>query len=659
MPDVPTTDASGHPAPLPLAPELLPELLALSPDALLVVDQTGTITHLNHEAEVLFGASAAELLGRPLEILMPARFRAQHVAQRQGYIAAPHTRPMGAHLDLSARRLDGTEVPVDISLRPVMLGEHLHVIAAVRDLTARRAAERERVLQTERLRVQAGLLDLSHEAILMRDPIHRILSWSRGAEQLYGWTAQEALGHISHTFLQTRFSTNRQTVEAQLERDGQWEGELLHTRRDGSTVRVQSHQMLLRDERQQVTAILELNHPIAAPHQEAAVIPASRVDSADHVAHLAFFRQVLDALPSGIHLVRGPDACLVLANRASVDIWGARWQPGQPMQAFLEAQGIRVVDAQGHQLPPDTWVTLRAVRQGAVARSYQEHIVQPGGLHLPVLVYALPVTPHAAWQDDGTVLDTSEPFALVLYQDVTSLKEVERLKDEFIGIAAHELRAPLAVLKSAASMLCVQTTRGNGPPLADWQLETLQDIEQATDRLSNLTEDLLDVTRLQAGKLALHPYATDIVSLVRRVVATLQQTTTRHHLVLSSALEERKIMVDRERIEQVLVNLIGNAIKYSPEGGEIAIRVWEDVSEGVGISVQDEGIGIPVYQQGQIFGRFVRADNAHALSIHGTGLGLYLCRELVEQHGGRIWFQSVEGKGSTFFLTLPQQRPEA
>lgn len=656
MPDIPSPDTPGHVPPLALSPELLPELLALSPDALVVVDQAGTITHLNHEAEVLFGSPAADLSGRPLEMLMPARFRNWHITRREAYIAAPHARPMGAHLDLLARRLDGTEIPVDISLRPVSVGGQLHVIAAIRDLTARRAAERERFLQTERLRAQAGLLDLSHEAILMRDPIQRILSWSRGAEHLYGWTAREALGHISHTLLQTRFPTNRLTIEAQLEREGQWEGELIHTRRDGSSVLVQSHQMLLRDEHQQVAAILELNHPIETRDQEREHFLARQMDTTDPSAHLAFFRQVLDALPSGIHLVRGPDARLVLANRASVDIWGARWQPGQPMQTFLETQHIRIVDAQGRPIPPDTLVTLRAVRYREVIRSYQEHIVQPGGSHLPVLVYALPVSPQAAWQDDGTVLDTSEPFALVFYQDVTSLKEVERLKDEFVGIAAHELRAPLAVLKSAASMLCVQTARGHGPQLADWQQETLQDIEQATDRLSNLTEDLLDVTRLQAGKLTLHPCKTEIVALVQRVVTTLQPTTARHQLTVSSTVKAREIMVDRERIEQVLVNLVGNAIKYSPEGGEIALSIWEDAEEDVGISVQDHGIGIPIYQQGQIFGRFMRADNAHARGIHGTGLGLYLCRELVEQHGGRIWFQSTEGNGSTFFLTLSQPR---
>ncbi|MGH2508125.1 MAG: PAS domain S-box protein, partial [Ktedonobacteraceae bacterium] len=495
MSDFPTSAECS--TPLSLAPETLLELLALSPDALVVVDQAGTITHLNQEAQTLFDYRTAELVGQPLETLLPSRFRTQHITERKAYTTAPHARPMGVNLDLYGQHKNGTEFPVDISLRPVLIAEHLHIIAAVRDITARRVAERERTLQAERLHAQTDLLNLSHEAILMRDPINRILSWSHGAERLYGWTAQEALGHVAPTLFQTSFPSNRLAIEAQLERDGQWEGELVHTRRDGSTILVQSHQMLIRDEQHQITAILEMNQEKSEQRRRE---ETEQPNQADLTAHLAFFRQVIDALPCGVHLVRGFEARLVLANRASVDIWGARWQPGQPMEAFLGTQDIRIVDAQGRTLAPETWATLRAVRQGETVRSYQEHIYQPGGSHLPVLVYAMPLAPHMAWQDDGTMIDTSESFALVIYQDVTPLKEIEHLKDEFIGIAAHELRAPLAVLKSAASMLCLQTARGHGPQLAVWQEETLQDIEQATDRLSNLTEDLLDVTRLQAGK---------------------------------------------------------------------------------------------------------------------------------------------------------------
>jgi PAS domain S-box-containing protein len=510
---------------LSVASATLMDLLALSPDALVVVDQAGTITQVNAQALALFGYGEEELIGRPLETLIPGRFHEIHVSHRERYMATPHTRPMGVNLELFGRRRDGSEFPVDISLRPVLVDECLHVISAVRDVTAQHIAERERMLQAERLRLQTDLLNLSREAILTRDPISRVLTWSRGAERLYGWTAQEALGRVIYSLLKTHFPTNRLTFEAQLERDGQWEGELVHTRRDGSTILVHSHQMLIRDEQGEVTAILEVN------------------------------------------------------------------------QDITERQQLTETVQQAH-----------------------------------------------------------EALALVIHQDVTSFKEAEHLKDEFIGVAAHELRAPLAVLKSAVSMLCLQTARGHGPQLADWQQEVLQEIEQATNRLSALTEDLLDVTRLQAGKLLIHPQQANIIPLVQRIVTSLQPTTTRHHLVVHTQLTTLETQIDVGRIEQVLINLINNAIKYSPQGGTIEITITEEpITKMAQISIHDQGIGIPQDQQAQIFGRFVRADNAYAAGIHGTGLGLYLCREFIEQHGGRIWFESTEGKGSTFFLTLPEQ----
>ena len=168
----------------------------------------------------------------------------------------------------------------------------------------------------------------------------------------------------------------------------------------------------------------------------------------------------------------------------------------------------------------------------------------------------------------------------------------------------------------------------------------------------DLTEELLDVTRLQAGQLALHPEPTDLVALTRRVVARLQVTTERHPITIHAAQEHFVAEVDPRRIEQVLGNLVTNAIKYSPEGGRIDLTLCEDPqADTVELCVEDQGIGIPARQQARIFGRFERADNAR--KIDGTGLGLYICRALVEQHGGRIWFESLEDQGSTFFIALP------
>ncbi len=375
-------------------------------------------------------------------------------------------------------------------------------------------------------------------------------------------------------------------------------------------------------------------------------------------ARRALLQRILDELPTSVYLVRGRDARLVLANRAAATVWGAPWLPGQPMREFLEENRIRVFGTDGRPLPLEQLATLRAVQHGATVRQHQVTIHHPDGTALPVLVNAVALDVHL-FNDAPSALvshpaSQAEPVAIVVHQDVTALKETEQLKDEFIGIAAHELRTPLAILKGFVQTLLNQTARGKGPALAEWQMKSLQGIDLATARLVDLAEDLLDMTRVQAGRLELQREPTDLVALARRMLTRRQLTTEQHTLTLETATERLVLHVDPRRMEQVLSNLIGNAIKYSPEGGsiEVTIGVDDETHEAL-LSVRDHGIGIPQHEQVQVFERFARADNAQAYGINGTGLGLYLCRELVEQHGGRIWLESAEGQGSTFFVALP------
>lgn len=672
--------ASVDPLPLPRAAEAmaaipavstaeLTTLFTFSPDALILVDQEGNIVQVNTLTSSLFGYHPDELTGLSLELLLPERFRAVHRDHRASYAAEPHQRPMGVGLNLVGRRKDGSEFPVDISLRPVLLEQRFHVVGAIRDVTTQRLLERERVQQAERLAHQATLLHLAHDAIVVRDPISRILSWNRGAEELYGWSEQEALGRISHTLLKTRFPVSQAAVTTQLEEHGQWEGELVYTRRNGRIVVVESHQILLRDEQGVPTTILEINRDITARRQQE---HAQTVAHAEMLREHAFLQELLDALPNGITVVHGHEARLLLTNRAAASIWGSIWPIGQPMREFVETRQIRILDPQGRECPPHTWATMRALLSREVVLQHQENIRQPSGNSIPILVSAVPLIsshwprPREQSGSGGEVVSArgetqreGEPLALIIYQNVQVLKEAEYLKDEFIGIAAHELRLPLAVLKGSVGTLVLQTARGHGTPLADWQQEMLQELEQATDRLAELTDELLDVSRLQAGQSLLQPAATNLVSLVQRVVARFQKTTTRHHLTFQTEQQTLEVVIDPRRIEQVLTNLLTNAIKYSPQGGPIEVALEQGVGTStVEIRVQDHGIGIPLHQQGQIFGRFVRADNAQAAGISGTGLGLYLSRAFVEQHGGHLWFASTEGEGTTFFLTLPQEHRE-
>jgi signal transduction histidine kinase len=144
------------------------------------------------------------------------------------------------------------------------------------------------------------------------------------------------------------------------------------------------------------------------------------------------------------------------------------------------------------------------------------------------------------------------------------------------------------------------------------------------------------------------------VDLIWHIVAQWQMTTQRHVISLDTSCSSLVVHVDRIRIEQVLSNLLSNAVKYSPQGGPIEVALREKAEPHIALlSIRDQGIGIPVSQQARIFGRFLRAENARTMQITGTGLGLYVSRELVQLHGGHLWFESAEGVGTTFFLMLP------
>ena len=410
-----------------------------------------------------------ELRKQRLEMLLPERLHEVHTTHREHYFAVPCTRTMGAGLQLFGRHKNGTEIPVDISLRPVLLEDELLVIGAIRDMSEQHRAERERMQQAEQIRLQAYLIELAHDAILIRDSVSRVIFWNKGAEELYGWPSQEALGRISHTLLRTRFPCSRAEVDASLEEHGRWEGELTHTCRDGRIVIVESRQMLVCDVQGHRTAILEINRDITERrHLEQAM----QAVHAQAVARLDFLQQIIDALPSSIYLVYGLDARLLLANRAAASSWGAIWHIDQPMLEFLATNGIKIFDAQGQPLMHEHFATLRVVQGGETVLQHQETIRRANGSSLPVLVNAVALD-SSQWKNlareeaEPTTQHTpQEPVALVVHQDVSALKEAEYLKDEFIGVAAHELRNPLAVLKGYAEMLDV--TRRHVAKVQNW-----------------------------------------------------------------------------------------------------------------------------------------------------------------------------------------------
>lgn len=235
---------------------------------------------------------------------------------------------------------------------------------------------------------------------------------------------------------------------------------------------------------------------------------------------------------------------------------------------------------------------------------------------------------------------------LVLFQDLTRIRRLETIRRDFISNISHELRTPLASLRALVETL--QDGALDDPPAAQHFLRLMQD---ETDALAQMVEELLELSRIESGRVPLRLKPTPVEDLIRQPVERLRQQAQRADLVLSIDIstELPPVLADFERAGQIVTNLVHNAIKFTPGDGNVWVSAREQGDEVV-IEVRDTGIGIPADDLPRIFERFYKAD--HARSGGGTGLGLAIARHLVEGHGGRIWAESIEGKGSAFFFTL-------
>jgi PAS domain S-box-containing protein len=233
-------------------------------------------------------------------------------------------------------------------------------------------------------------------------------------------------------------------------------------------------------------------------------------------------------------------------------------------------------------------------------------------------------------------------------RDITRFREAEEAKTTFMSVISHELKTPVSVIKGYASTLNREDV--------EWDRQTvingLTVIDEETDKLADLIDNLLDVSRLQIGTFKLEFGQVRLPELAERVAEKFRLQTTEHEIVVRFPEDFPTIQGDERRLGQVLNNLVSNAIKYSPNGGQIVID-GQPVDDGVKVSVHDQGIGLSPAQQERIFERFYRVDNASTRETQGVGLGLYIVRSIIDQHGGYVWVESEPGQGTTFSFVLP------
>jgi signal transduction histidine kinase len=236
------------------------------------------------------------------------------------------------------------------------------------------------------------------------------------------------------------------------------------------------------------------------------------------------------------------------------------------------------------------------------------------------------------------------------------LRELDRMKSDFVSHVSHELRTPLTAIKGAVDLILREVTG----PLTEKQIHYLKRVRSNTRHLAGLINDLLDLSKIESGKIELKSRRVSLGGLIYEVVEALRPVAAEKVIALETTVQEPSIAVwaDRDKINQVLMNLVGNALKITPVEGRVIVSASRNGGANVQISVADTGPGVPAEEKEKIFAKFYQVAEGNGENSKGTGLGLAIAKALVELHGGKIWVESEEGRGSTFSFTLPVCGPQ-
>lgn len=498
-------------------------------------------------------------------------------------------------------------------------GRPLRLIGLSQDITQRKRAE----LTQQRY---ASLLEQSHDAILVRKVGGGITYWSGGAEQLYGYSQDEAIGQPSHMLFGTQSDRPIEEIERIVSADGWWRGRLVHRTRDGRTVVVSSRWLRIVDDDGIYT--LETNRDITAQVNAEQELADSRT----------FLQSVFDGLGSAV-VVLDETGRIVATNR----VWQEMVDGGSSEigQAYLDICAQCLAGCPPVDLVTDDIRALLSGERSSVTREYQ--VAQAAAERWFTL--------------RGNRFESAGAARFVLsHEEVTPLKQAElelramdRRKNEFIAILAHELRNPLSPIRHGAGVLRARTP--SDPVL----VRCADIIERQTAHMAHLLEDLLDVSRLSRGQFVLRRatvWLHEVIDLAIEASKPLIDAR-QHHLKVRRAAEPAAVTGDRERLVQVFVNLLTNAAHYSPPGSTLTVEITPRGHE-VAVAVRDTGVGLAPEMRERVFELFTRADVAGATQ-RGLGIGLSLVRMLVELHGGTIVAESAGlGQGSVFTVTLPR-----
>jgi len=384
------------------------------------------------------------------------------------------------------------------------------------------------------------------------------------------------------------------------------------------------------------------NQAVEAERKRLEVIETSAVEN-EH----ARLQAVLDQLPEGVLLIEASGQRISYANTAAAHILGVPiTEIGRLPTSEYPPTSFSIKNSNAQRIAPEDYIYVHALH-GKTISGQEIFLTRPDGTKAVVLSSATPI------RAENNVIRE----AVVVFQDITERKSIEQHKNEFVSIASHELRTPITAIQGFAELLEIFLSQSDNQA-PQRSLQAIKSIMEQSQRLARLIEAMLDLARIENVQLLINPAMHNLLATITHTVKTQAITSKRHtiRLILDGLQPGDRLMAyyDEDRIDQVLNNLISNATKYSSPGSEIEVGLsfTEKKSREALIWVKDHGVGIASSELPHIFKRFHRASNFDR-SISGLGIGLYLVHELMTRHGGKVWAESIEGHGSTFYVTLP------
>ena len=584
-------------------------------DVIIKTDAAGTITEWSSKAEELLGYTSREINGQHISTIFPS-----------GYTIGEHILEDGREIFQRIEAISKFHNKVDLNVEHTSIKNEEGIIEGFLHLLKDTSAED---LLREKESIIRAIVDSSDDGIISITLEGIITSWNPSAAQIFGYTEEEAVGkHISIIIPEQRKEEEDFIINQIREGKKIDHFETIRITKDGREKIIDLSASFIKNKSDRIIGVSKILRDISYKKDidEKQATLAAIVNSSDDA--------IISKTIYGI---------ITSWNKSAERMFGftEKEAVGQPISIIIPPERL---EEENH--------IIENIRKGNKVDHFETVRMAKDGTKRNISVTISPIKDRkgiiigaSKTARDITVKMEAEKQRELYTQ---RLKELNQYKDEFMVMASHELKTPLTVILANLEILTMLMQD-------DPNRKFIEKTFKQTKKLSSLISNLFEVSKIQAGKLELNVTSFDLTILIREVSINLQETTKTHRIVYpeTPAIE---ITADRYKIEQVLVNLIGNSIKYMTGPGDITITV-SSTKEEVVVTIKDEGVGIPAKDIERIFERFYRASGS-ASSFAGSGIGLYISAEIIRAHSGKLWAESEIEKGSTFYFLIPVNQPK-